>query len=196
MTGSIAALGAGLAVIGAGIGIGQVGGKAEELFDGLLNEHLGFVVWSSIAFLLLLFLLGKFAWKPIVGAITERERSIEDALLKAEAAKDELSRLTVENEALLKKARAERDLILKEAKQVKDQIIAEAKDNAIAEGNKLIEKAKVEINTLKEIAMADVKNQIATLSVDIAEKILRKQFDDKQKQDELVTDLLKEVRLN
>ncbi len=168
----------------------------EELFDGLLNEHLGFVVWSSVAFLLLLFLLGKFAWKPIVGAITERERSIEDALLKAEAAKDELSRLTVENESLLKKARAERDLILKEAKQVKDQIIAEAKDNAIAEGNKMIEKAKVEINMQKEIAMTDVKNQIATLSVDIAEKILRKQFDDKQKQDELVTELLKEVRLN
>lgn len=168
----------------------------EELFDGLLNEHLGFVVWSSVAFLLLLFLLGKFAWKPIVGAITERERSIEDALLKAEAAKEELSRLTNENEALLKKARAERDLILKEAKQVKDQIIAEAKDNAINEGNKLIEKAKAEINSQKAIAMADVKNQIATLSVDIAEKILRKQFDDKQKQDELVTELLKEVKLN
>jgi F-type H+-transporting ATPase subunit b len=168
----------------------------EELFDGLLNDHLGFVVWSSIAFLLLLFLLGKFAWKPIMGAITERERSIEDALLKAEAAKDELSRLTNENESLLKKARAERDLILKEAKQVKDQIIAEAKLAAQTEGNKIIEKAKVEINNQKAIAMADVKNQIATLSVDIAEKLLRRQFEDKQIQNELVADLLKEVKLN
>jgi F-type H+-transporting ATPase subunit b len=168
----------------------------EELFDGLLNEHLGFVVWSSVAFLLLLFILGKFAWKPIMGAITERERSIEDALLKAEAAKEEMARLTNENEALLKQARAERDLILKEAKQVKDQIISEAKISAQTEGNKLIEKAKIEINNQKAIAMADVKNQIATLSVDIAEKILRKQFEDKQKQNEVVAELLKEVKLN
>lgn len=168
----------------------------EELFNGLLNEHLGFVVWSSVAFLLLLFILGKFAWKPIMGAITERERSIEDALLKAEAAKEEMARLTSENEALLKQARAERDLILKEAKQVKDQIIGDAKVAAQTEGNKIIEKAKIEINNQKAIAMADVKNQIATLSVDIAEKILRKQFEDKQKQNEVVAELLKEVKLN
>lgn len=168
----------------------------EELFDGLLNDHLGFVVWSSVAFILLLVILAKFAWKPIMGAITERERSIESALLRAEAAKEELSRLTNENEALLKKARAERDLILKEAKQVKDQIISEAKLSAQTEGNKLIEKAKVEIEMQKAIALADVKNQIATLSVDIAEKILRKEFDDKLKQDELVADLLKEVKLS
>lgn len=162
----------------------------------LVTPEIGLVFWTTISFLILFFLLAKFAWKPIMGAIGERERSIEDALFKAEAAKEEMARLTNENEALLKQTRAERDLILKEAKQVKDQIIGEAKTAAQAEGHKIIEKAKVEINNQKAIAMADVKNQIATLSVDIAEKILRRQFEDKQKQNELVADLLKEVKLN
>lgn len=162
----------------------------------LVTPEIGLVFWTTISFLILFFLLARFAWKPIMGAIGERERSIEDALLKAEAAKEEMARLTNENEALLKQARAERDLILKEAKQVKDQIIGDAKAAAQTEGNKMIEKAKIEINSQKAIAMADVKNQIATLSVDIAEKILRKQFEDKHKQDELVADLLKEVKLN
>lgn len=162
----------------------------------LVTPEVGLVFWTTISFLILFFLLAKFAWKPIMGAINEREKSIEDALLKAEAAKEEMARLTSENEALLKQARAERDLILKEAKQVKDQIIGEAKFAAQTEGNKIIEKAKVEINNQKAIAMADVKNQIATLSLDIAEKILRKQFEDKQKQNELVASLLKDVKLN
>lgn len=162
----------------------------------LVTPEIGLVFWTTISFLILFSLLRIFAWKPIIGAIGERERSIEDALLQAEAAKEEVARLTNENESLLKQARAERDLILKEAKQVKDQIIGEAKNAAQVEGNKIIEKAKVEINNQKAIAMADVKNQIATLSIDIAEKILRKQFEDKQEQDQLVADLLKEVKLN
>ncbi len=162
----------------------------------LVTPEIGLVFWTTVSFLILFFLLAKFAWKPIMGAIGEREKSIEDALLKAEAAKEEMARLTSENEALLKQARAERDLILKEAKQVKDQIIGEAKLSAQTEGNKIIEKAKAEINNQKAIAMADVKNQIATLSLDIAEKILRQQFEDKQKQNELVASLLKEVKLN
>ncbi|MES2808541.1 MAG: F0F1 ATP synthase subunit B [Bacteroidota bacterium] len=167
----------------------------EELFDGLLNDHLGFVVWSTVAFLILLFLLAKFAWKPIMGAIDERERSIESALLKAEAAKEEMSRLTSENEALLKQARIERDAILSEAKKVKDGIIAEAKEAAQKEAARQIELARVEINNQKAIAMADVKNQVATLSLQIAEKVLQKQLEDQQKQDELVSQLLKEVKL-
>lgn len=162
----------------------------------LVTPEIGLVFWTTLSFLILFLLLRIFAWKPIMAAIGERERSIEDALLKAEAAKEEMARLTNENDHLLKQARAERDLILKEAKQVKDQIIGEAKNAAQLEGNKLIEKAKAEINNQKAIAMADVKNQIATLSLDIAEKILRKQFDDQQKQNELVADLLKEVKLN
>ncbi|HEY0244440.1 MAG TPA: F0F1 ATP synthase subunit B [Mucilaginibacter sp.] len=161
----------------------------------LVTPEIGLVFWTTISFLILLFILGKFAWKPILGAITERENFIEDALLKAEAAKDEMSRLTSENEALLKQARAERDVILHEAKRVKDQIISEAKEAAHTEGARMIELARVEINNQKAIAMADVKNQVASLSLEIAEKILRKQFEDQQKQDELVSQLLKEVKL-
>ena len=161
----------------------------------LVTPEIGLVFWTTFSFGILFFLLAKFAWKPIMAAIDTRERSIEDALLKAEAAKDEMSRLTNENESLLKQARAERDLILAEAKKVKDQIISEAKEAAHTEGARMIELARVEINSQKAIAMADVKNQVASLSLEIAEKVLRKQFEDSHKQDELVSQLLKEVKL-
>ncbi|WP_419700898.1 F0F1 ATP synthase subunit B [Mucilaginibacter sp. NFX135] len=161
----------------------------------LVTPDLGLVVWTTVSFLILLFLLGKFAWKPILGALNDRERFIEDSLSKAEAAKDEMARLTNENESLLKQARAERDQILSEARKVKEQMIADAKELAHKEGARMIELARVEINNQKSIAMADVKNQVATLSLQIAEKVLRKQFEDHQKQDELVSQLLKEVKL-
>lgn len=161
----------------------------------LVTPEIGLVFWTTISFAILFFLLAKFAWKPIMAAIDTRERSIEEALLKAEAAKDEMSRLTNENESLLKQARAERDAILAEAKKVKDQIISEAKESAQTEGARMLELARIEINNQKAIAMADVKNQVAALSLEIAEKVLRKQFEDSQKQDELVSQLLKEVKL-
>jgi len=161
----------------------------------LVTPEIGLVAWTTVSFVVLFFILAKFAWKPIMGAIDERERFIEDSLLKAEAAKDEMSRLTNENEALLKQARSERDAILSEAKKVKDQIISEAKEAAHTEGARQIELARIEINNQKAIAMADVKNQVASLSLEIAEKILKKQFEDQQKQDELVSQLLKEVKL-
>jgi F-type H+-transporting ATPase subunit b len=162
----------------------------------LVTPHLGLVVWTTLCFAILLFLLGKYAWKPILAAVSEREQSIETALSRAEAVKEEMARLTSENEALLKQARAERDSILAEATKVKNQIISDAKEAAQKEGAKQIELARVEINNQKAIAMADVKNQVASLSIDIAEKILRKQFEDQKKQDELVQDLLKEVKLS
>lgn len=161
----------------------------------LVTPDFGLVVWTTVSFAVLFWLLSKFAWKPIMGAIDERERFIEDSLSKAEAAKDEMARLTSENDALLKQARIERDAILAEAKKVKDSIISEAKDAAHKEGARQIELARIEINNQKAIAMADVKNQVATLSLDIAEKILRKQFEDASKQDALVAELLKEVKL-
>ncbi len=161
----------------------------------LVTPDWGLVFWTTISFFILLILLARFAWKPIMSAINDRERTIEDALLKAEAAKEEMARLTSENESLLKQARAERDLILKEARQMKDQIINEAKDAANVEGTRMIERAKTEINNQKAIALADVKNQVAVLSVDIAEKILRKQFENQREQDQLVADLLKEVNV-
>jgi len=162
----------------------------------LVTPELGLVFWTTVSFLILLFILRKFAWKPILSSISERELSIEDALQKAEAAKEEMTRLTGENEELLKQARAERDLILREAKHVKDQIIGEAKDAAQKEGARMIEKARIEIDNQTAIAMAGVKEQVASLSIEIAEKILRKQFEDKQKQEDLVEDLLKKVKLN
>jgi F-type H+-transporting ATPase subunit b len=161
----------------------------------LVTPALGLVFWTTVSFLILLFILGKYAWKPILGALNDRERFIEDSLLKAEAAKEEMARLTNENESLLKLARAERDQILTDARKVKEQMIIDAKELAHKEGARMIELARVEINNQKAIAMADVKNQVATLSLDIAEKVLRKQFEDHQKQDELVSQLLKEVKL-
>ncbi|RYY34471.1 MAG: F0F1 ATP synthase subunit B [Sphingobacteriaceae bacterium] len=161
----------------------------------LVTPDLGLVFWTTVSFLILFFLLAKFAWKPIMKAIDERERSIEDALLKADAAKEEMARLTNENEALLKQARIERDLILQEARKVKEQIVSEAKDAAQKEGARMIELARIEINSQKALAMADVKNQVAALSLEIAEKVLRKEFEDSSKQDALVADLLKEVKL-
>jgi len=162
----------------------------------LVNPSIGLVFWTTISFVFLLIILRKAAWKPMLGAIHERERSIEDALNKADLAREEMARLTNQNEELLKQARIERDAILKEAKELKDQIVAEAKNSAQVEGAKLIEKAKVEINNQKIAALDEVKSQVAALSLNIAEKVLRKQFDDKKSQDDLVSNLLKDVKLN
>lgn len=162
----------------------------------LVSPDPGLLIWSTVSFLILFFLLSKFAWKPIIKALDERERSIEDALAKAEMAKEEMAKLTTENEELLKQARAERDDILKQAKELKDQIVGDAKVSAQAEGAKMIEKAKQEITNQKNAALAEVKNQVSNLSLEIAEKILRRQFDDKNRQEVLVSELLKEVKLN
>lgn len=162
----------------------------------LVSPDPGLFIWSTVAFLILFFLLSKFAWKPIVKALDERERSIEDALSKAEMAKAEMAKLISENEDLLKEARLERDSILKEAKEIKDQIINDAKDQAKIEGAKLIEKAKDEITNQKLAAMAEIKIQVSSLSLAIAEKVLRNQLQDQDKQQALVNELLKEVKLN
>ncbi|RZK79682.1 MAG: F0F1 ATP synthase subunit B [Pedobacter sp.] len=162
----------------------------------LLVPEIGLVILQTIAFLLLMFLLAKFAWKPVLAAIKEREQSIDEALNKAELAKQEMTRLTAQNEELMKEARGERDRILKEAKTLKDNILHEAKAQAHTEGAKLIEKARIEIENQKKAALAELKNQVSTLSLDIAERVLRNQLQDKAKQQELVTNLLKDVELN
>ncbi|WP_133783410.1 F0F1 ATP synthase subunit B [Pedobacter nutrimenti] len=162
----------------------------------LLVPEFGLVIFQTIAFLLLMFVLGKFAWKPVLAAIKEREQSIDDALNKADLAKQEMARLTTQNEELLKSARAERDHILKEAKTLKDSIINEAKTQAHTEGAKLIEKAKIEIENQKKAALFELKSQVSTLSIDIAERVLRAQLEDKAKQEDLVANLLKDVELN
>jgi F-type H+-transporting ATPase subunit b len=162
----------------------------------LVTPEIGLVFWTTVSFLILLFILGKFAWKPILASVTEREQSIETALSRAEAAKEEMARLTSENDSLLKEARIERDNILREAKKMKDQIVSDAKETANKEGARMIEKARMEIDNQTAIALAQVKDQVATLSIEIAEKILQQQFEDKGKQDALVADLLKQVKLN
>lgn len=162
----------------------------------LVLPSIGLVFWTAVAFIGLLILLKKFAWKPILAAIYEREQSIDEALNKAELAKVEMARLTAQNEELMKQARAERDLILKEAKALKDNIVQEAKTQAHSEGAKLIEKAKIEIENQKKAALAELKDQVSALSLDIAERILRNQLQDKVKQETLVANLLKDVELN
>jgi F-type H+-transporting ATPase subunit b len=162
----------------------------------LFNPSIGLIVWSKIVFLLLFFILAKFAWKPVMVAIKEREQFIDDSLNKAELANQEMARLTAQNEDLMKQARAERDEILKEAKKLKDNIVNEAKTSAQIEGAKLIEKARIEIENQKKAALAELKGQVSTLSLDIAERVLRSQLDDKAKQQDLVTSLLKDVELN
>ena len=162
----------------------------------LLVPEIGLVIFQTIAFLLLMFVLAKFAWKPVLAAIKQREHDIDEALNKAELAKQEMVRLAAQNEESMKEARAERDLILKEAKALKDSIVNEAKSQAQTEGAKLIEKAKIEIENQKKPALAELKDQVSTLSIDIAERVLRNQLTDKAKQQDLVAGLLKDVELN
>lgn len=165
--------------------------------EALINQFsYGLFFWQIIILLIVIFILGKFAWKPIVNALEEREKGITDALASAEKAKTEMARLTNENEQLLKEAREERDIILKEAKDLKDKIVAEAKTAAQTEGAKLIESAKREIDEQKLKALAEVKNQVSALSLDIARKVLTKEFEDQNKQEALVADLLKDVKIN
>ncbi len=162
----------------------------------LVTPSLGLVFWTTIAFVSLLILLKKFAWKPILTAIKEREQSIDEALNKADLARQEVARLTSQNEEFLKQARAERDCILKEAKELKDRMISEAKQAANTEGIKLIEKARLEIENQKKAALTELREQVSALSLDIAERVLKNELKDKAKQHDLVNALLKDVKLN
>ncbi|MET2983861.1 F0F1 ATP synthase subunit B [Aureibaculum conchae] len=162
----------------------------------LVTPGFGLVFWTGITFLILLFLLRKFAWKPILGAVSEREDSIKNALLEADKARQEMQNLKSDNEKILKEARAERDAMLKEAREMKNNVISEAKDEAKAQANKIIEQAKSTIQNEKLAAITDLKNQVADLSIDIAEKVLKEQLSNKDKQEKLVESMLTEVKLN
>lgn len=165
----------------------------EKLLD---QFSFGLFFWQLIILVIIIFILGKFAWKPIVNALEEREDGINNALQAAEKAKLEMARLTNENEQLLKEARAERDEILKEAKALKDKIVADAKEEAQESGKKIIEQAKREIEDQKNKALAEVKNQVSSLSLDIARKVLTKEFENQTTQQAFVSDLLKDVKLS
>lgn len=163
---------------------------------GLMIPETGLVIWMMITFLILLFLLTKFAWKPIMKMIKDREKSIEDALASAENAKAEMNNLKAENEKILQEARNERDKMMKDARDIREQMIAEAKSKAKAEGDKMLQIARESIQNEKMAAITDLKNQVAQLSIDIAEKIIARELSSENKQKELIGDMLKEVKLN
>ncbi|MFN7312237.1 MAG: F0F1 ATP synthase subunit B [Bacteroidota bacterium] len=162
----------------------------------LVTPSIGLVFWSSISFFILMFLLTKFAWKPVTKALKEREESIENALKQADAARAQMQALKNDNERLLNEARAERDSLLKEANEIKDQILAKAKSDAKSEGDKMIASAKEVIEREKINAMNDLKQQVAVLSVDMAEKVLRSKLDDRAQQEAFVNENLKSISLN
>lgn len=162
----------------------------------MLSVSIGTVVWSSIAFLVVVFLLAKLAWKPILASIKEREDSIDDALKAAGKAREEMANLTKSNEALLNEARAERDGMLKDARSTKDQIIADAKERAEVEYNKILTSAKDAIRQEKASAIAEIKKQVATLSIEIAERVIREELKSDEKQKQLIDKYLQEAKLN
>ncbi|MCB0428706.1 MAG: F0F1 ATP synthase subunit B [Flavobacteriales bacterium] len=162
----------------------------------LIQPAIGLLFWMMVSFLVVLFILKKFAWKPILGALKERETSIENALDEAEKARTEMANLQASNEKLLQEARLERDAMLKDARDMKDKIVAEAKNKAKDEADRLIVAARETIKNEKMAAITELKNQVATLSIDIAEKILRNELTQEEKQKNLNSTLLDEVNLN
>ena len=165
--------------------------------DKLIEQFsLGLFVWQTVLFILLVLLLKKFAWKPILNAVSEREEGIKSALDEAENARKEMQNLNADNERILKEARAERDTLLKEARVMKDSIITEAKEEAQVQANKVVEQAQATIQAEKQAAISDLKNQVAELSISIAEKVVRAELTDQKKQVQLVEDMLKEVTIS
>ena len=165
--------------------------------EQLINDFsIGLFFWQSLLFLVLVFFLRKFAWKPILEAVEGREEGIKNALQAAEKAKADMQALNADNERILAEAKADRDKLLKEAREMKEKIISEAKDKASQEADKVMAAAKEQINNEKMKAVTELKNQVAELSIEVAEKILKSELKDVDKQKELVAAALKEAELN
>lgn len=162
----------------------------------LITPELGLIFWTTLSFLILLFILRKFAWKPILGAVNSREEGIIDALASAEKARLEMQNLKADNERILNEARAEREGMLKDAREIKSKMISDAKEQAQEQANKMIEQAQAAIESEKKSAMLELKNQVASLSVDIAEKVIRAELSNKDKQLHLVESMLNDAKLN
>lgn len=160
----------------------------------LVTPAIGLIFWTTVVFTLLVLLLKKFAWKPILSAVDERNKSIKDSLAQAEKARSEMSELTANNEKIIAQAKVNRDIILKEARDMKNEIISEAKDKANKEAEKLVSTAKEQILNEKMKAITELKNHVADLSIEMAEKILKSELSDVAKQKELVTKALKESK--
>ena len=162
----------------------------------LVTPQIGLIFWTTIVFVLLLIVLKKFAWRPILDSVDERNKSIEEALKAADKAKEEMATLNADNQRILIEAKKERDLLLKEAREIKETIISEAKKNATIEADKIIISAKSQINNDKMKALVELKNQIAGLAIEMTEKILKSELSDKNKQKELIENALKSSELN
>ena len=162
----------------------------------LVTPSLGLVVWTSVIFLTVMFILSKYAWKPIVQALDEREQFISESLSAAQKAKAEMAQLKSDNENLLQQARIERDKILKDAQQIASNLISEAKDRANVEADKMVANARVQIITEKNAAVTELKNLVATTSVQIAELILKKNLAGDSAQKELIDVYLKDTQFN
>ncbi len=165
--------------------------------DKLINQfEFGLFVWQVLIFVGLIFLLKKFAWKPILDAVNDREEGIKNALLSAENAKKEMLNLQADNQRILQEARMERDNMLKDAREMKETMIADAKNEAQAQGLLMIEQAKAAIQSEKNAVMAELKLQVSTLSLDIAEKLLKDELSNKEAQVKLVEKMLVDAKLN
>jgi len=163
---------------------------------GLITPDFGLIFWMTLAFLFLLFILGKFAWKPVLKSLKEREASIHEALHEADKAREEMKQLQFSNEALLKEAKNERDNILNDARKIRDKIIEEAHSKAAEEANRVVENAKISIQNEKMNAMTEIKNQVGELSLEVARKILQRELADPKKQEEYARELLKKMELS
>jgi len=162
----------------------------------LITPGIGLIFWTSLVFLSVLVVLRAVAWKPIVSALTEREQSIREALKSAEHARQEMQLLTNKNHELLKEAQAEKDSIVKEAKEAAEKIRFEASEKANAEAHRLLAQAQEAIQAEKNAALAEVKQQIAKFSVEIAERLLKHELSDKKAQTDLVKAYLNETKIN
>lgn len=162
----------------------------------LVTPGFGLIFWTTISFLLLVFLLGKFAWKPILKTVQEREQSIEEALKSAEKAREEMASLQSEHEKLVKQAKAERDQILKEAKETRDKVVAEAQNIAKKEAASIMVKAQESIKREQEQAFKELKNDVVDIAISAATVILKGQLTDKEKQQTLVEEYLKDSKFN
>ncbi len=162
----------------------------------LLTPSIGLIFWTTVSFLILLFLLRKMAWKPILTSVKEREHRITDAVMQAEKARAEMAALSANNERLLNEAREERAIIIKEAKAVGDKLIADAKEKAGVEFNKKVADASREIENQKMAALTEVKNYAGQMALDIAEKVLKKEFSDRNKQERYASELVDDLKLN
>lgn len=162
----------------------------------LINPNLGTIFWTTIAFLIVLLILKKFAWRPILTFLKEREFSIENALQAADKARKEMSRVQINNEKIIAEAKNEHDKILKEAREAKLSIIEEATEQAIKESNKLIAQARISIQNERMNAMKEIRNQVTVLSIEIAAKILHKRLTVDKEQQDLIEKSLRDIKLN